>query len=69
MPVHSDDLSDSSRHDFRAATVEINATDLRVGRRWHADVARRTDIKIEFIVAAFRIFTVQLAPAVLSSVK
>jgi len=45
-------LSNPSRHDLRAATVEIDATDLRVGGRWHADVAWRADIKIELIVGA-----------------
>src|SRR5215471_5591880 len=52
MPVHPDDLSNPSRHDFRAAAVEVDTTDLRVGGRWHADVARCADIEIELVVGA-----------------
>src|SRR5262245_38269162 len=31
VPVHSDDLPNAVRHHFRAAAVEIDATELRVG--------------------------------------
>src|SRR6266436_9560602 len=50
MPVHSDDLPNPSRHDFRAAAVEIDTTELRVGGRRHAYIARCTDIEIELVV-------------------
>src|SRR6266446_10027492 len=52
MPVHSDDLPNPSRHDFRAAAVEIDTTELRVGGRRHADIAWCTDIEIELVVGA-----------------
>src|SRR6266481_48898 len=52
MPVHSDDLPNPSRHDFRAAAVEIDTTELRVGGRRHADIARCTDVEIELVVGA-----------------
>jgi hypothetical protein len=33
-------LPNSSRHDFRAAAVEIDTTELRMGRRGNADIFR-----------------------------
>src|SRR6266446_6395003 len=48
--VHSDDLADAPRHDFRAAAVEVDAADLCMGRRGHTDVARRADLEIELVV-------------------
>src|SRR5262249_1419928 len=50
MPVHSDHLPDPARHDFGAAAVEIDTTELRVSRRRHADIAWCTDIEIELVV-------------------
>jgi len=50
VPVHSDDLPNSACHDFRAAAVEIDTTELRVGGGWHADIAWRADIEIELVV-------------------
>src|SRR6266568_7622756 len=46
VPVHSDDLPDPARHDFRAAAVQIDTTELRVGGRRHANITWRADIEI-----------------------
>src|SRR6266566_6517120 len=50
VPVHSDDLPNPSRHDFRAATVEIDTPELCVGGRRHANIARCTDVEIQLVV-------------------
>src|SRR6266404_9126906 len=50
MPVHSDDLPDPVRDDFRAAAVEIDTTELRVGGRRHADITWCAYIEIELVV-------------------
>src|SRR5215469_5666186 len=50
MPVHADDLPNPARYDFRAAAVEIDTAELRVGGRRHADIARCTDVEIELVV-------------------
>ena len=50
VEVHSDHLPDAVRHDLHAAAVEIDAAELCVGRRWHADVAGRADVEIQLVV-------------------
>src|SRR5262245_31003842 len=50
VPVHSDDLPNPSRHDFRAAAVEIDTAELGMGGRRHADIARCADVEIELVV-------------------
>jgi hypothetical protein len=50
VPVHADDLPNPSRNDFRAAAVEIDTAELRVGGRWQADIARCADVEIELVV-------------------
>src|SRR5260370_33482475 len=50
--VHADDLAYAPRNHFRAAAVEIDATDLSMGRRRHADVAWRTNLEIELVVGS-----------------
>jgi len=37
-------------YDFRAAAVEIDTAELRVGGRRHADIARCADVEIELVV-------------------
>src|SRR6516225_7489999 len=50
MPVHSDDLPNPARYDFRAAAVEIDTAELRVRGRRHADIARCADVEIKLVV-------------------
>ena len=50
VPIHPDDLANPAGHHFHAAAVEVDAADLGVGRRRHADVARRADVEIELVV-------------------
>src|SRR5215469_12816405 len=50
MPVHSDDLPNPARYDFRAAAVEIDTAELPMGGRRHADIARCADVEIELVV-------------------
>src|SRR5262245_50349264 len=50
VPVHADDLTNAASHHFGAATVQIDAADLCVTIRWHADVARRANVEIELVV-------------------
>ena len=54
MPVHADDLTNSPRHDLHVAAVELDAADLRVGGRRHADVAGRADVEVQPIVGPDR---------------
>src|SRR6266852_2769565 len=48
--IHSDDLSYPPSDHLRAAAVEVDAPDLCMGVRWHADVARRANLEIELVV-------------------
>src|SRR5215469_18389607 len=50
MPIHADNLADAAGDDLHPAAVEIDTPDLGVRRRWHAVVARRTDVEIELVV-------------------
>src|SRR4051812_39652708 len=52
VPVHSDDLPNPVCHHFRAAAVEIDTTELRMGGRRHADVTGCADVEIELVVGA-----------------
>jgi hypothetical protein len=53
VPVHPDDLPDAAGDDLHPAAIEVDATDLGVGRRRHADVARRADVEIELVVGPY----------------
>ena len=50
MPVHADDLPGTARDHLGVPAVEIDAADLRMGWRRHADIARRTDVEIQLVV-------------------
>ena len=50
MKIHADDLPDTVGDDLGIAAVEVDAADLGISRRRHADIARRADVKIEPIV-------------------
>ena len=50
VPIHADNLADTTCDDLHPAAVEVDAADLRVRRRRHADVARCADVEIELIV-------------------
>jgi hypothetical protein len=46
-------LADAAGDDLRVTAISRNAAELSIGRRRHADVARRADIEIEPVVRAY----------------
>jgi hypothetical protein len=50
VPVHSNDLPDSTGDDFHVAAIQIDAADLGVGIRRHADVAGSADLEVEPVI-------------------
>src|SRR5439155_2671878 len=50
MPIHANDLAGAASHHFHAAAIEVDAADLGVPFRRHADVAWRADVEIELVV-------------------
>src|SRR3989454_5705115 len=50
VPVEADGIPDASRVDLRAAAVEVEPPDLRVGGGRFTDVARRADVDVELLV-------------------